>query len=52
MLECVAAEGGWPQREWDYLLAPFLTGEAQQACSAMSEEEATEYSTMKYETLS
>ena len=45
--ERIAVRESWPEVQWAYILAPFLTGPAQQASHDLSPETAGQYSALK-----
>ena len=47
LFERVATREGWPRESWAHTLAPFLTGEAQQACRDLSPREAANYDELR-----
>ncbi|XP_016148369.1 uncharacterized protein [Sinocyclocheilus grahami] len=49
--EVVASRESWDRREWARLLAPFLTGEAQQAYFALTPPESEDYGVVQLEIL-
>ena len=47
LFERTAARERWPVADWGSVLAPFLTGEAQQVCSDLSLADARDYTKLK-----
>ncbi|XP_046724097.1 uncharacterized protein LOC124398110 isoform X2 [Silurus meridionalis] len=49
--ECIAVHEGWPKRAWAWLVAPYLTGDAQLAYYSLPVESADNYDLLKEEIL-